>query len=229
MTFPIDPRPIRTAPMIAGSVEDDIDIMLDLELVSSDKDAAIVSIGACAFAPLSGPEPSLEDVRANGFDVAINLATALKVGMSFDPKNFYWWLQQPRNVREAIMADPQPVRDALSGFRKYLAHHSGDNPKRLRLWAMPAAGDIVILENAYAAIGSRVPWLAKNRRCLSTIKAILPVLRDEWPSRREPADGKHIAIVDVHRQILDARHACRLLAQLAALRGDVIPPTTDAA
>lgn len=181
--------------------------------MGQEADAAIVAIAAAPFDPLGPADPTLEEVRRDGFDVAVTLSSAMKAGLSIDGRNFYWWLQQPQHVREAIMRDPTDLRQALSQLRRFLAGLSGDNPKRLRIWSMPAAGDLVILENAYAAIGAREPWLSKNRRCLSTLKAMLPL---DWPSARQPREDKHIAIVDVHRQILDARAACQALARLAA-------------
>lgn len=187
--------------------------MTDIEMMGDGHNAVICSIAACPFTRL-GPAPGWEDVRRDGFDCAVRMQSGLNAGMIISGGTIEWWLKQSEAARMALLKDPKPLREALSLFRKYLMNLVEGDSKRLVIWAKPAAGDLVVLQTAYEAIGSIAPWLGKNRRCLSTLKGELAPAVPRWPSEDLPTDLRHVALWDVYGQILDAQAACAVLEKI---------------
>ncbi|EOT9004900.1 3'-5' exoribonuclease, partial [Escherichia coli] len=93
-----------------------IHLMIDIETMGKNPNAAIISIGAIFFDPQTGdmgPE----------FSKTIDLDTA---GGVIDRDVIKWWLKQSREAHSAILTDEIPLDDALLQLREFIAENSGE-------------------------------------------------------------------------------------------------------
>lgn len=131
-------------------------VMIDLETMSTDSNAAIVSIGAVFFD---------EKEIGKTFYVNVDLGSSVMGGGVTDQDTIQWWNKQPQKVRNALEEMKQPVERALNFFTEFL----GDT-KNVKIWGNSSSFDNVILSNAYKRLGKDVPWQFCNDRCYRTVK-----------------------------------------------------------
>lgn len=167
-------------------------IMLDLETLSTRKDAAIIQLAACVFDPVTGELGDAYNAFIKDSGGAVTLAT---IG---------WWMQQaPASKIGAAFtaADALTERAALAAFGAWL---QAANPEAL--WSHGAPFDIVVLDMAYARHDLKKPWSYKIERDTRTLYALAP--------------GGMPAIAVDPAQVHDARYDCDLQIQqvVAALR-----------
>lgn len=158
-----------------------MEVMIDLETLSSRPDAAIVSIGAYRFDPNAEPELVLDSNRA--FHVAISFQDALRYG-HVDGDTLRWWFQQSDEARQSVLGSSQGVWPASTG--RAGSQNLGERVYRLsealewldvflggltieaRYWSH-ATFDMPILEHAYTMLGKRRPWNYTRCRDLRTL------------------------------------------------------------
>lgn len=143
-----------------------VDIMVDLETMGVNSDAAIVSIGAVAFT----------DKVEDSFYTVIDLQTALDAGASVSASTIYWWLTQSQEARAAIyqQKDHVSILHALTKFSNFCAKYN-----ILGVWGNGANFDNTLLENAYRSQGLTKPWPYWADRCFRTVKSLNPPLSDD--------------------------------------------------
>lgn len=169
-------------------------LMVDLETMSSDMDAAIVAIGAVLF-DTDGPELVAEEIDAgalNCFYANVDLASSMRVGLKPSASTIMWWLKQAQGARDALVV-PQPIDitialAALAGFIK--AHDIK------YVWAH-ANFDLSILATAYNLCGIKLPWKYYDARDVRTIYATA-FNNEKVPG--VPTELKHNALWDAYRQ-----------------------------
>lgn len=140
-------------------------IMVDIETLSTDTDAAIIAIGAVAFD---------KDGIGDAFYTGVNLQSCMDLGRSMDAATISWWMEQSNNARSLLFRKAQdgspPLADALAAFATWMRGQS-DDPV---VWGNGAAFDNTILSNAYAMTGIEQPWEFWNDRCYRTVKSMYP-------------------------------------------------------
>ena len=152
-------------------------VMVDLETLSSRKDAGVVAIGAVEFDFDSGEL---------GKEFSCRVVPDERFHISGD--TFLWWLQQSEAARQALLQEPRlSVCDACEQFRQWY-------PKGAALWGNGATFDNVILRHAYEVSGVKPPWHYRDDRCFRTLAAMLP--KAPWPSE----GVAHDALDDAKRQ-----------------------------
>ncbi|WP_105211212.1 exonuclease [Escherichia albertii] len=132
-------------------------MMIDLETMGKNPDAAVISIGAIFFDPQTGnigPE----------FSKTIDLDTA---GGVIDRDTVKWWLKQSREAQSAILADEIPLDDALLQLREFIDENSGEF--FVQVWSNGTSFDNVILRRSYERQGIPCPWHYCNDRDVRTI------------------------------------------------------------
>lgn len=167
-------------------------IMLDLETMGTNPDAAIIAIGAVEF--------SLE-TKALGreFYQVVDLESAMRSGGTVDASTILWWMQQSDEARGEFKRFGRNIRSVLCAFRDWLYQESGD----FGLWGSGADFDNVILRSAYTREGLSPPWSHKQNRCFRTMRSMYPqVDTSAWEST------KHNALSDAKWQ---ARYLCEIL------------------
>lgn len=142
-----------------------IQVMLDLETMSTRSNAAIASIGAVKFEVGTG--------IGDTFYRTVDLRTCKAVGLHVDPETVEWWNKQDKNARQALLKDNVSLAQALDDFAQWFGS------KSLPVWGNGAGFDNVIMDNAYRAVNTKRPWLPWEDRCYRTIKNVIQVPADE--------------------------------------------------
>lgn len=167
-------------------------VMLDLETLSIESNAAIVSIGATYF-------DLLDQKIMDKFYIIIDIEEYDQWHQfHIDPKTIKWWMKQPHEARKVFTSERQEtLTNALHEFQKWL-------PTNCLIWGNGADFDNKILSTAYKIIGRPQPWSYKYNTCYRTIKnryAGLP----EYASRNDIA----------HNALQDAIHQTKHLFKIA--------------
>jgi len=144
--------------------------MIDLETMAVTPDAAILSIGACAF-DLTQRNEAKEIV--DRFYVAVSLESNEAANRRFQAGTIAWWLKQSKEAQASLFEEPiRNLRTACTELRMWAQNLT---PAVNWIWANDPDFDIVILRNAFQQVDQLWPWhFALNRSC-RTIKHLA------WP------------------------------------------------
>lgn len=144
-----------------------MDIMLDLETMGTNNNAAIVAIGAVAFE--YDPNKSVKEMTRDTFYTTVSLTSAVKNHGVMDAGTVIWWLQQSEAARnELTKPGPMDLTMALFAFNNWMATFNIDE---MKVWGNGSDFDNVVLRNAYINNGVPVPWRYNQNRCYRTFKA----------------------------------------------------------
>lgn len=185
-------------------------IMLDLETLSTRKDAAIIQIAALAFDPETGELGKSFNAYVNNSTGHVSVPT---VG---------WWLQQlhaPKIGAEVAGAEAVSENDACRAFREWMLAHTDVCPDlpnggaEYAIWSHGATFDIVVLENACARIGISKPWSYRVERDTRTLYALAP---GGMPAVQTDPARVHDARYDCEVQVQQVVGALRALREQAA-------------
>lgn len=136
------------------------DVMLDIETTSQAPNAAIISIGAVFFNPITG------NIGAEFYQV-IDLEDAMQYGQ-VGASTLQWWMKQSDEARAIFNdKDTMPLKDALLELNDWLYQIEGY--KNRIVWGNGATFDNVILSNAYTATKMTKPWHFSNDRDVRTV------------------------------------------------------------
>lgn len=181
-------------------------VMLDLETMSSDSHAAIVSIGAVAFEPMQ-PIHQQHDYMASD---KVFLANVVLSGQEhygqrhIDGKTVMWWLAQGMEAQQALFQpDPILLPDALSRF--YTWYKSAAEGQKLWSHSM---FDAVILCNAYDACGLSRPF---SRTDCMDVRTMYSLAYPDGAVPGVPQNNLHEAVWDCYRQIIGVQQCYRRL------------------
>lgn len=139
-----------------------MDLMTDIETMGTDKDAAILSIGAVMFDPLTGRLG--EQLRVN-----IDPVSNERFGRKIDMATVLWWLQQSDEARAALV-NRDGVRHLSVALHVLFDFVQSNEPNHL--WANSPDFDYVILERATIASGSLWPMKFYKYRCVRTVRTL---------------------------------------------------------
>ncbi|EKQ8272565.1 3'-5' exoribonuclease [Escherichia coli] len=182
-----------------------IHLMIDIETMRKNPNAAIISIGAIFFDPQTGdmgPE----------FSKTIDLDTA---GGVIDRDVIKWWLKQSREAQSAILTDEIPLDDALLQLREFIAENSGEF--FVQVWGNGANFDNVILRRSYERQGIPCPWHYHNDRDVRTIVELGKAI--DFDARTAiPFEGER------HNALDDARYQAKYVS---AIWQKLIPSQAD--
>lgn len=140
-----------------------LDIMIDLETMSTKPNAAIIAIGAVEF-----------DQNGIGerFYAKVSLQSSVESGGVIDPATVLWWMQQSDSARSEFSRPAYHIVNALLDFQDWMAERGTFD--ELRVWGNGAAFDNVILASAYDRSTLSRPWQFWNDRCYRTMKNLYP-------------------------------------------------------
>lgn len=180
-------------------------MMIDLETMGKNPDAAVISIGAIFFDPQTGnigPE----------FSKTIDLDTA---GGVIDRDTVKWWLKQSREAQSAILADEIPLDNALLQLREFIDENSGEF--FVQVWSNGTSFDNVILRRSYERQGIPCPWHYCNDRDVRTIVELGGAM--DFDARTAiPFEGER------HNALDDARYQAKYVS---AIWQKLIPSQAD--
>lgn len=181
-------------------------IMLDLETMGKGSNAAIVSIGAVFFNPLTGE-------LGERFYKRIWLESAAKYG-ELDASTVVWWLGQSDEARDEINHDDSVgLSEAIRRFSEFVFNNTKGSFSDNRVWGNGCTFDNVIIANAYKQLKLQKPWSYAGDMDVRTIVELGRKLLNFDPKKDMPFEGeKHNALADAIHQ---AKYVSAIYQKLA--------------
>jgi hypothetical protein len=172
-----------------------MDIMLDLETLSTRPDAVLLTLGAVKFDPYSG----YIDLD-NGLYHRISVDEQTTLGRHVQEETLNWWARQDPEVMEEALGDENRVSlDTLcNDLNRFLVGVEN-------IWCQGPAFDIVILENLYRQLVKPTPWQFWQIRDSRTLFGVHGDPRDK---NRAAA---HNALMDCYYQAIGVQQIFKRL------------------
>lgn len=142
-------------------------IMIDIETMSSNYDAAIVSIGAAQFDIQTGN-------IGEKFYTNIDLQSCIDIGLSVSASTIMWWMSKEKEAQNSLINNPIRISDALHEF---IIWCNAVNAIESTIWANSPSFDCVILKNAFNKCERNLPWNYWNERDVRTLISFNPDLK----------------------------------------------------
>lgn len=161
-----------------------MDVMLDLETLSTRPEAVILTLGAVKFSPFD------DEVKTdNGLYHRVDVNEQLELGRHVQQETVDWWGRQAEEVREEALGEHERAKlnEVVDDLNRFLV--GADN-----IWCQGPAFDIVILENLYRQLGRPTPWQFWQIRDSRTLFSVHGDPRDKG------AAGAHNALIDCYYQ-----------------------------
>lgn len=163
-----------------------MDAMVDLETLDTVCTAVILQIGAVKYDLATGE-------ISDEFLVNVDPKDCKKYGLTISQDTLDWWSNQSKEVRDSLLVDQMPLRDALTMFSDWFDADS-------YFTCYGASFDEPILANAYRKVGLVPPWKFWNVRCARTIGELYDT---------KPIRGK-----DHHNALADAKAQTEMLLSI---------------
>lgn len=169
-------------------------LMVDIETMGTDHDAAVLTIGACMFDPRGGADQSIEEK----FLVKISMESNEAHGRKFSAGTLGWWLQQDAEAQKGLFeGEITNLKQALVRFRSWFQHETKHRP--VNIWANDPDFDIVILRSAFESCGEMWSpgfWMNRSVRTAGEFayadrlerKAAMKILRDHVGTHHKADD-----------------------------------------
>lgn len=157
-----------------------MDLMLDIETLSTRPNAVILSFGAVKFDPY--------DYRIDveeGMDVKVDVDEQTAMGRDVQEETLQWWSTQPSEVQEAALGETGRI--SVDEFTKQVNRMMVGVDQ---IWCQGPAFDMVIIEDLYRQVGKPTPWQFWQVRDSRTL---FGVFGDPRPKNR---DSAHNALMD---------------------------------
>ena len=170
-------------------------IVVDLETLSTQPNALVLSIGAVALTSSGTP------VEGGNFYVVLKQDEQGAV-RHISQSTVAWWEQQSTEAQQAAYKPTvctSFVEDALDGFSDWV--ESITDPKQVLVWGNGCSFDNVILASLYDDWHRERPWSFWNDRDMRTVTGLIPALK------ALPFEGIK------HHALYDAKHEAAQLSQ----------------
>ena len=168
-------------------------LMFDLETMSTDPRATILTLGAVKFDPFT-------DEFFDEMYIRIDIEEQEKLGREIDPNTLEWWgKQDPEIMMEAFSDDDRiSLNEAMDQFHKFAWGCD-------KVWSHGAVFDIVIIEDLLRQMGRTEPW--KFWDCRDT-RTLFDLANPDMPQ-----SAKHNALEDAKRQAIGVQNVMRKLGR----------------
>ena len=173
-----------------------MDVMLDIETLSTRPESVVLTLGAVKFSPWAS------DVNTDdGLYVRVNVDEQLESGRHVQQDTVDWWGKQAEDVREEALGDHNrtDVEEFLNQLNKFVV--GADN-----IWCQGPAFDIVILEDMFRQYDHHVPWPFWKIKDSRTLFGIMPS-----DPRKEIKFAAHNALEDCKVQALCVQQTVKKL------------------
>jgi hypothetical protein len=139
-----------------------MNVMIDLETMSTKPRAAIASLGAVLFDPYR--EQTVDELMqpTNIFYMRCDLRTQPQ--RHFDPDTIYWWLRQSHQARASLAVNPMPIHEVLKHFTDFLTINQVK-----RGWSFGANFDHVVVQTMYNDFKAPYQIRYSEQLCARTI------------------------------------------------------------
>ena len=157
--------------------------MIDLETLSTNPDAVILTAGGVKFDPYTHVEPS------QGMYFRVDVDSQTKMNRHVMDDTLTWWSTQPKEVSEEALGDKNRI--SLEEMVKTINKWSVGVDV---FWCQGPLFDYAILQNIYKQLGHPVPWQYWQIRDSRTLFSLVPA------DLNEKRSGKHNALEDCYFQ-----------------------------
>ena len=171
-----------------------IHAMIDLETLSTNPNAVILTIGGVKFNPHTSVIPS------QGMYFRVDVDSQTSMGREVMPETLDWWATQPKEIADEALGDKDRI--SLEEMVKTINKWSVGVDV---FWCQGPLFDYAILQNIYKQLGHPVPWQYWQIRDSRTLGSLVP--RDP----NEKRTGLHNALEDCYFQ---ARKVQKIYKQL---------------
>ena len=156
-----------------------IHAMIDLETLSTNPNATILTVGGVKFDPYTSEEPS----QGMYFRVDVNKQTSMGRDVMKDTVD--WWSRQPKEISDEAFSDDNRISldDMIKNINKFSVGVDV-------FWCQGPLFDYAILQDIYRQLGYPVPWQYWQIRDSRTLFSLVP--RDISEKRT----GLHNALAD---------------------------------
>ena len=172
-------------------------VMIDLETLSTQNDAAIIEIGAVEFNKETGE-------TGETFNVLIEPSEWCKNNRHVDGETIQWWFSQSDEARKRFIEKQEGIEycnlhRALMALKYFIMDcDTVDDDKNVVVWGNGIGMDISILENAYNYFDMKIPWDFRSVNDVRTIVALKPDIKKNYKWKN---GVKHSAVADCKHQI----------------------------
>lgn len=169
-----------------------VDIMLDLETLSTNSDACIISIAAIRF-DRECPKTFFES--DDSFYVTVDATSCAMLGMDFDMSTVNWWKNQSKEAKRAFSEEVPnlTIQTALKKLKMWIEDVSKKYGGDPAIWVQGQDFDIPILKNAYYKVfeaqeipksqwSDLIPWFYANARDARTTTKVLATIAFDKPN-----------------------------------------------
>lgn len=166
-------------------------VIVDLETLSTQHNAALLSIGAVRF-----DGDGIYDM----FYCNVDPLDCIQKGACTDERTMNWWKTQPEAIQKVLINDQQPLEKALAKFQEWFQKIPNSF-----IWGHGPTFDCSILEDNFKLCGQRSIWPYNKERCARTIlqfdsgNKLKPERPDKHPAHHALFDAlyeaKHIIAV----------------------------------
>ena len=156
-----------------------IHAMIDLETLSTNPNATILTVGGVKFDPYTVAEPS------QGMYFRVDVDSQTEMGRDVMQETVDWWSRQPKEISDEAFSDDNRVslNDMIKKINKFSVGVDV-------FWCQGPLFDYAILQDIYKQLGHPVPWQYWQIRDSRTLFSLVP--RDINESRT----GLHNALAD---------------------------------
>ena len=172
-----------------------VDIMIDIETLSTDNNASILTIGAVKFFRTNFKITSK-------FYKRITQESNKYYDRHFNENTINWWNTQDEQAKKEIFENKDRI-NLSTALQELSIFCRGARA----IWANGICFDINILESAYEACNLDVPWKFWNIRDVRTIYDIADVNLNNFKRQNNLLDNHHNALDDCETQLLCFKQA----------------------
>ena len=157
--------------------------MIDLETLSTNPNAVILTVGGVKFDPHTHAEPS------QGMYFKVDVDSQTTMGRDVMDETLQWWSLQAKEIKEEAMGEKNriPLTEMIKRINKFAVGVD-------IFWCQGPLFDYAILQNLYTQLGHPVPWQYWQIRDSRTLFSLVPKDHDEI--RKEA----HNALADCYFQ-----------------------------
>lgn len=180
-------------------------ISLDIETLSTHKNAVVASIGACRVTP-----EGLVEHTESDFYIRLDLQSQIDAGRHVDADTLRFWMGQDRETQAATFVGPKAAPcEALNALRQWILAQDHDG-----VWTKGPAFDGAILESLAEQFNAEPAWHFRQHRDIRTLESVIQMAGSEelsfafYEAQMEAAGANK----EVHNALADAKAQGRLLA-----------------
>ncbi|HBR1366639.1 TPA: 3'-5' exoribonuclease [Klebsiella pneumoniae] len=168
-------------------------VMIDIEALDNKPTAAIASIAAAFFEPVTGTVgPSLY--------LPVDIVSSESGGGTLGADTVKWWLKQSAEARAEINSDRCIcLFDAMEALNVFIDTRCNDS-RQLKVWARGTDYDLPIIYHAMRQMGITPFWHFWNVRDVRSVEEV-SILLTGIRSVKVVSPEKHHALADVLNQI----------------------------